>query len=538
MEGWGWQVVHDPEVLPAVMESWIASIASGQPFEMVFPLKGADGVFRHFLTRIIPLHDRAGAVRRWVGNNIDITRQVTVERELRRTRDELEAANRRLAEREAFLSSVLASSTDCIKVLDLDGGLAFMSEAGKKIMEVGDFNQVVGCPWPDFWKGAGNAAAVAAVEGARNGRASSFIGHAETMAGTGRWWHVAVSPIPGADGGTERILSVSRDITALRESEERREHYVRIIETSTDFIGMARLDGSVFFLNDAGCRLVGLAPDEVARLRIAEFFPPDQARAIAAEILPAVERDGGWSGERSFRHFRTGELIPVLFTVFPVQDADGRLAGYGTVTRDIRAQKRAEEQQAIVNGEIAHRLKNTLAMVQSIATMTLRGTLPPEELVRFDERLQALARAHDLLHQDNWRATDLAELASGVFANLGVIERCRVSGPPVRLGARAAMSTSLLLHELSTNAIKYGALSVPGGVVDLRWRLVARPDGRDLVLDWFETGGPPVVAPTRRGFGSRLVSLGLAGTGGADLRYDPAGLAATFRADAEQIEQA
>jgi PAS domain S-box-containing protein len=127
MEGWGWQAVHDPDVLPAVMERWTGSIATGEPFEMVFPLRGADGVFRPFLSRIVPQRDEAGVLRRWVGNNVDISAQVAVEDELRRSREELERVNRAIAEREAFLSSVLSSSTDCIKVLDLAGNLTFMN---------------------------------------------------------------------------------------------------------------------------------------------------------------------------------------------------------------------------------------------------------------------------------------------------------------------------------------------------------------------------------------------------------------------------
>ncbi|MBE7209495.1 MAG: GAF domain-containing protein [Gluconacetobacter diazotrophicus] len=202
------------------------------------------------------------------------------------------------------------------------------------------------------------------------------------------------------------------------------------------------------------------------------------------------------------------------------------------------ARRRAEEQQAIINGEIAHRLKNTLATVQGIAAMTLRKVVAPEDLARFIERLQALARAHDLLHSGRWHASDLAVLVAGVLENAGVGERCRVSGPPVRLGARAAMSASLLLHELATNASKYGALSAPRGSVRIDWRIEPGRDGPELVLDWSEQDGPPVSAPTRKGFGSRLISLGLIGTGGSTLRYAETGLSASFRADAQKIEEA
>lgn len=124
-----------------------------------------------------------------------------------------------------------------------------------------------------------------------------------------KWWHVAVSPVLGADGKPERILSVSRDITASRENEEERSQLVRVIENSADFIGMARLDGSVFFMNDAACRLVGLDPAAISTVTIADFFPPEEAEVVRTEVPPAVDRDGSWSGERLFRHVQTGELI-------------------------------------------------------------------------------------------------------------------------------------------------------------------------------------------------------------------------------------
>ena len=199
--------------------------------------------------------------------------------------------------------------------------------------------------------------------------------------------------------------------------------------------------------------------------------------------------------------------------------------------------RQAEERQALVNDEIAHRLKNTLAMVQSIAEMTLRRLLPSGELGRFSERLRALAHAHDLLHGGQWQAANLGDLAAAVLQDTGSTERCALSGPPISLGARAAMSTSMLLHELATNATKYGSLSVPGGTVRVTWRVEDVAAGQELVLDWQERNGPPAAPPTRKGFGARLVSLGLLGTGSTAVRYEESGVSATFRADVGKIKQ-
>lgn len=448
---------------------------------------------------------------------------------------EKDAALSKLAEREAFLTSVFASSTDCIKILDLDARLTFMSEGGQKVMEVSDFNTIVGCPWPDFWQERGNAEARAAIEAAKAGESRNFIGRASTMAGRPRWWDVAVSPVRGADGTPVSILSVSRDITASRENEEERSQLVRIVENSTDFIGMAHLDGRVFFMNDAGLRLVGLDREAIAAVTIADFFPPDEADAVRKEVLPAVEHDGSWTGERLFRHFGTGELIPVLYNVFPIADHDGKLIGYGTVTRDLRERKQAEEQQQLLNNELSHRLKNVLAVVQSVASQTLRqaGDLPSANEA-LSARLAALAQATDVLTTTSWAAADLHEVVEKALAPHGSIgERIRISGPAITLHPQVTMAFALALHELATNAAKYGALSNEDGYVDLTWRIVSG-DGEEprFSLIWEEVGGPAVSAPSRQGFGSKMIERSLRSyfRGPARLDYRPSGLMFTLDA--------
>lgn len=199
------------------------------------------------------------------------------------------------------------------------------------------------------------------------------------------------------------------------------------------------------------------------------------------------------------------------------------------------ARRRADELQNVINGEIAHRLRNTLAMVQAVARMTLRDALSKEEASRFYERLQSLGRAHDLLHCDEQRAAILGDLIANILKDASVFERCQIMGPILRLGSRAAMSTALLIHEMTTNACKHGALSVSEGRIMITWQIEPTQTGSDLVLFWQELGGPPVKEPTKGGFGSRLISFGLIGTGGVSLRYEQEGLSASFRADAEKI---
>lgn len=202
------------------------------------------------------------------------------------------------------------------------------------------------------------------------------------------------------------------------------------------------------------------------------------------------------------------------------------------------ARRRDEERQDVVNKEIAHRLKNSLAMTQAIASQTLRGDASPEGLEAFGARLQSLGAAHDALMTGRWKGAMLREVLAGVLDSVGIRDRCDVAGAEVELGARAALSTSLLLHELATNAIKYGALSTKSGRVSIDWRVNGIDGDGELVLEWVERGGPPAVAPTRKGFGSRLIRLGLVGTGGSAVRYNVSGLTACFRAPLSQVEQA
>jgi PAS domain S-box-containing protein len=443
---------------------------------------------------------------------------------------ERDASHAVLAEREAFLSSVLGSSTDCIKVLDLDARLTFMTPGGQRVMEISDFNAVAGCPWPDFWTGQGNEMALSAIAAARSGQSQNFIAETPTFRGNMRWWDVAVSPILGPDGKPDRILSVSRDITLSRQRDEEQARLALIIENSSDFIGMARLDGSVFFLNDAGLQLVGLDRERMSEVSLTDFFPPEEAEIIRDEVLPAVDQDGSWSGERTFRHFQTGELIPVLYTVFPVQNPDGSLIGYGTVTRDFRDRKQAEERQLLLNNELSHRLKNVLAVVQAVATQSLRQAVDLKTAnTALTARLSALGEATNVLTASSWTSADLREIILKALApHGGGSDRFHIAGPTILLNSDVPLGLALALHELATNAAKYGALSVAGGQVDLTWDVIEGPDGGAprFHLRWRESGGPEVTKPERRGFGSMMIerSLGAYFGGQAKLDYQVSGL--------------
>ena len=198
------------------------------------------------------------------------------------------------------------------------------------------------------------------------------------------------------------------------------------------------------------------------------------------------------------------------------------------------ARVQAEERQAVLNQELSHRMKNMLAMVQAIAMQTLKDATDREAVASFQQRLQALSRAHDVLLPRSWTAAPLRAVVEAVLQASGQMDRFTIRGPSVMLGPRAALSTSLLLHELATNAVKFGALSAERGRIAVAWQIAQ--EAGELVFTWTEADGPNVVEPTRRGFGSRLIGSGLIGTGGVTLRYEPGGFEAEMRACLEQVQ--
>ena len=195
----------------------------------------------------------------------------------------------------------------------------------------------------------------------------------------------------------------------------------------------------------------------------------------------------------------------------------------------------AEADQHVLNHELSHRLKNTFAMIQAIATQTLRGVPDQRPVETFIDRLAALSQAHEVLLQKNWSSASIGMVIHSVLQTLGDRTRLTISGDHLELGPRATLSLSLLLHELMTNAMKYGSLQGDEGHVTVSWHVLDIDGEAEFVLNWRETGGPRVGVPSKTGFGSKLIRMGLAGFGGVNLRYLPEGLAAELRAPLAQI---
>ena len=228
------------------------------------------------------------------------------------------------------------------------------------------------------------------------------------------------------------------------------------------------------------------------------------------------------------RRRKDGSLIDISLTVSPVKDADGRIVGASKIARDITERKRAQEQQKLLVREMQHRIKNSLATVQAIATQTLNQHA--KERDAFIARLHALGNAHDLLTSETWEKAPLQAIVTRALEPFQEQrqESITVKGPAeVWLDSTTSVVVAMVIHELATNAVKYGVLSNGSGHVSVTWERYFQTNRVKLV--WRESGGPEVSAPKHQGFGSYLIKRAFGGQlGSARLEYDPQGLSCTL----------
>jgi two-component sensor histidine kinase len=268
----------------------------------------------------------------------------------------------------------------------------------------------------------------------------------------------------------------------------------------------------------------GLPAAEHVGRTVAEVVP-----SVAEPVRRIAERLRG--GERMVSTEISGETPAApevtgswLEYWIPLTRGDGSLRGYNVVVEDVTDRRLEEDRRKLLIDELNHRVRNTLAVVQSIARQTLAGHAGAEARQAFEERLYALAAAHSILTREHWTAADLREVIVS-SAGSQASDRINLDGPPVALSPSVAVTLSLALHELGTNASKYGALSNDTGRVEVVWALDG-PRRTRLKLRWEEIDGPPVAPPRRKGFGTRLLQRALSAElgGSARLEFAPAGV--------------
>jgi len=327
-----------------------------------------------------------------------------------------------------------------------------------------------------------------------------------------------VMPSPNAELPVQRL--------DLAGSEAR---YRAIVDTAVDAIVVIDEAGLISAFNPAAERLFGYNVGEITGRNVRELMPePDRgahddylARYFATGERKIIGVGRAVSGRR-----KDGSTFPLELSIAEWWADGGRY--FTGVMRDVTERTRAAELQQLMVNELNHRVKNTLATVQSIALQTLRNAGSPEP-VRHDltERLLALAKAHDVLTREHWDGADFADVVDSAIEAHGVASRVTRTGVRIRLTPTSALALAMALHELFTNAAKYGALSTEAGRIAMDWRR----SGDGFILTWTERGGPPVAPPQRRGFGFRMIE-GLARdlAGDADLAFEPGGLVCTIHA--------
>lgn len=363
------------------------------------------------------------------------------------------------------------------------------------------------------------------------------------------WMDLDYSPVLDECGKPAGVIAIVVETTervlADRRNAAEHERLQQLFEQAPAF--MAMLEGPQHrfeLVNPEYRKLIG--ERDVLGKSVNEALPEIAGQGFV-ELLDTVFETGHAVSRFSERVLlqRSGEAVEERYLDFvyqPIKNDDGKVTNIFVQGSDVTVRVRAENHQRLLVNELNHRVKNTLASVQSIVMQTLRGSHSMEEASgAIGARILALSAAHNILTNENWDGADLSVIvASSVDAFDGPArDRFRIKGPHVRLGPRAALSMSLALHELATNAVKYGSLSNETGFVIIEWSVSNRGDDGAFMLTWSEIGGPSAPVSDRKGFGSRLIlrvlPMELGGTAWID--YGPEGFVFTLDTTLSAIEE-
>jgi len=313
---------------------------------------------------------------------------------------------------------------------------------------------------------------------------------------------LSVSPIQDERGRVVGASKIARDITATRRIHDISQQLAAIVESSDDAIISKDLNGIILSWNRGAERLFGYTPAEAIGKPVTMLIPSER-HDEEPKIIQRLVRGERIEHYETVRQRKDGSSVEISLTVSPIKDDGGRVVGASKIARDITEQKVARERIQLLAHEVDHRAKNLLALVQ--ATVHLSQAETPEDLkTAIEGRLQAISSAHSLFAQSRWQGANLRTLITQELAPFGPSRggRAHFHGPELVLDPNSAQSIAIVLHELTTNAVKYGALSGDAGTLSVEWSVGA--DG--VAVRWTETGGPPVTAPPRRrGFGTRVI---------------------------------
>ncbi len=472
-----------------------------------------------------PIRDAQGRVSGVFAEGSDVT-------EAKRTESALRAS-------EARANGVLRGMNEGFLLLDPEYRIVQINAEGLRI-DGRPADQILGRSHWEVWPASVGTPVEEAYRKAMAERVPAAFEHYYDFGGRGVWLELRIFPVE--EGG---VAVFYRDVTerqkaaeALRASEARLK---AILENVPIGIVIAEAPSGRIVTGNRETERIFRHPiyptsglESYGRWRV---HHPDGTPAQPHEypIARAIATGETTKGEEYLYRRGDGTMAWMRFAAAPVRDDDGSIVAGVVAIVDIDQEKQAEEHQRLLINELNHRVKNTLATVQSIAAQTLRNASTPEEArSALEARLFALSRAHDVLTRENWEGAGLREIVTEAMAPYrhDRENRLHARGPDVRLSPRMALAIAMALQELATNAVKYGALSNATGEVRIDWTLDHEGPLQRLHLVWAERGGPTVKVPQRRGFGTRLVERSLAQDLRGQVRIDfaPTGVVCTVDA--------
>ena len=371
----------------------------------------------------------------------------------------------------------------------------------------------------------------------RNGEVANQLFETQHQRKDGSIYDVAVQLqyFPGVENLFYASIS---DITDRKRGEEAQAHLAAIVACSSDAIISKSLDGTITSWNKGAEKIYGYSAEEMIGKSI-DILIPDDRQDEEEGIIERISRAEQVSNYETVRRCRDGREVDVSVTISPIFDSSGKIVGASKIAHDITARKLAETREQLLMGEVNHRAKNMLTLVQVIARQTAANDAHTFAK-RFDERILALSASHDVLVNSYWQNVPLEELVKSQLGHFQDIfgARIKLSGPTLKITAPAAQAIGMALHELATNAAKYGALSNDEGTIEIVWKLDENEAlGGRLLMDWIEFGGPKVEKPSRNGFGSTVIDQILEASidGEVSLDWLPTGLVCHVSCPADKV---
>jgi PAS domain S-box-containing protein len=316
------------------------------------------------------------------------------------------------------------------------------------------------------------------------------------------------TPLCDASGTLVGAVNMLIDLSDRVSADQIRQHLASIVESSDDAIISKDFNGIITSWNKGAQQIFGYTAEEVIGKPVTILMPPDRYDE-EREIIGRIRQGQRVDHYETIRQGKDGTLLNVSLTVSPMRNAEGRIIGASKIARNITERKQAEARQTLLTRELHHRTKNLFAVVQAVVSRSFAGKRTVEEAeAAVLDRLHSLAQTHMLLLEREWKGTDLLDLVRHEMRPFAT--RVSISGPTVMLNPQAAQNFALALHELTTNAAKYGALSVPSGRVDIDWSLDQSGEGTPhagdrFTFQWQERDGPAIAQPVNRGFGSTVL---------------------------------